>query len=196
MLGLPRRPSPSWYRDRLREELKECRLAKTGWQNSARHQMSSSALVELSTKGFRSGNCARLLPLAVPARVYAGNIHFTLDVLPNSRSCLQRSSLRLGPRSSESQQRLEASRSGHTSPVWSPAATSMTPSFVETCYRRLSNSAEKCNGEGIAVTANGLTKISRSSVIFLLSLLTALRFAASRPRFLHGAPPVRLGACV
>jgi len=32
MLGLSRQSPPSWYRDRLREELRERRSAKTSWQ--------------------------------------------------------------------------------------------------------------------------------------------------------------------
>jgi len=32
MLGLSRQSPPSWYRDRLREELQERRIAKTPWQ--------------------------------------------------------------------------------------------------------------------------------------------------------------------
>ncbi|OCL13445.1 hypothetical protein AOQ84DRAFT_415280 [Glonium stellatum] len=32
MLGLSRQSPPSWYRDRLREELRERRIAKTPWQ--------------------------------------------------------------------------------------------------------------------------------------------------------------------
>ena len=57
--------------------------------------MSSFLAVELGTMGFQFGNCPRI-------RVYAGKVHFTLEILPNSPYHLQRPSLRLSAQSSES----------------------------------------------------------------------------------------------
>jgi len=48
MLGLSRQSPPSWYRDRLREELRERRTAKTPWQ-----KLSESSDVYFSTSRVR-----------------------------------------------------------------------------------------------------------------------------------------------
>lgn len=70
MLGLTRQSPPSWYRDRLREELREHRLAETRWQ-----KLSEASDVFFSSSRARyDGFPIRKLPPLVTSRhvlVYA-----------------------------------------------------------------------------------------------------------------------------
>ncbi|KAL2037606.1 hypothetical protein N7G274_009719 [Stereocaulon virgatum] len=70
MLGLPRQSPPSWYRDRLREELRERRLAKTPWQKLSE----TSDVFFSSIRAQYDGFPVRKLPPFVASRhvlVYA-----------------------------------------------------------------------------------------------------------------------------
>lgn len=69
-LGLPQHSPPSWYRDRLREELQERRTAKTAWE---RLSETSDVLFSISRARY-DGFPVRSLPNFVASRhvlVYA-----------------------------------------------------------------------------------------------------------------------------
>ena len=61
-----------------------------------------------SVRWVSSSESAPVCYLSPCPRIYADKVHFALEILSNSRYHLQRSSLRLSARSSESQQRSEA----------------------------------------------------------------------------------------
>jgi hypothetical protein len=70
MLGLPQQSPPSWYRDRLREELLERRMAKTAWQKLSE----ASDVFFSSSRAQHDGFPVRKLPPHVTSRhvlVYA-----------------------------------------------------------------------------------------------------------------------------
>ena len=70
MLGLSRQSPPSWYRDRLREELQERRIAKTHWQKLSE----ASDVFFSSSRAQYDGFPVRKLPPFVTSRhvlVYA-----------------------------------------------------------------------------------------------------------------------------
>lgn len=70
MLGLSRQSPPSWYRDRLREELRERRSAKTPWQKLSE----ASDVFFSSSRAHYDGCPVRKLPRFVASRhvlVYA-----------------------------------------------------------------------------------------------------------------------------
>ena len=70
MLGLSRQSPPSWYRDRLQEELRERRNAKTRWQKLSE----ASDVFFSSTRARYDGFPVRKLPPFVTSRhllVYA-----------------------------------------------------------------------------------------------------------------------------
>ena len=70
MLGLSRQSPPSWYRDRLREELRERRIAKTHWQKLSE----ASDVFFSSSRAQYDGFPVRKLPPFVTSRhvlVYA-----------------------------------------------------------------------------------------------------------------------------
>lgn len=70
MLGLSRQSPPSWYRDRLREELRERRVAKTRW-----HKLSEASDVFFSSiRAQYDGVPVRKMPPFITSRhalVYA-----------------------------------------------------------------------------------------------------------------------------
>lgn len=70
MLGLPRHSPPSWYRDRLREELRERRAAITPWQTLSE---TSDIFFSISRASFDGFPIRRLPPVRGPrhALVYA-----------------------------------------------------------------------------------------------------------------------------
>ena len=63
-LGLPRHSSPSWYRDRLREELRERRSAKTPWQKLSE----TSDVFFSSSRAQYDGSAVRKIPSVVAFR--------------------------------------------------------------------------------------------------------------------------------
>ena len=70
MLGLSRQSSSSWYRDRLREELRERRIAKTRWQKLSE----TSDVFFSSIRAHYDGFPVRKLPQFITSRhvlVYA-----------------------------------------------------------------------------------------------------------------------------
>jgi hypothetical protein len=65
MLGLSRQSPPSWYRDRLRKELRERWTAKTPWQKLSETSDVFFPISRARTMGFPCGSCPPLLPLAL-----------------------------------------------------------------------------------------------------------------------------------
>ncbi len=209
MLGLSRQSPPSWYRDRLREELRERRIAKTPWQ-----KLSETSDVFFSSSRARyDGFPVRKVPPFVTSRhvlVYAymltkftlrWKFYRTAAIICNAPHY---DSVREVVNPSKDQKLEEVAMRHQIDPVEfkrvSPTTTSMASSPVETCFRRSLDSAAETQSGGYQshsqwLDANLSVLCNIRSVIALCSAICRFHTLNSLPRFTKEAAYRKVGCC-